>query len=307
MEITIGNLEAAFEALKETYMDALDQVTMPDAARLLREETALTTTDQYPTSGLLGDLEEFLDELPFTDIWAFIQTATPILYAKGIYVYKKHIRDDQIGLYNTPIRQLAERAGTHAARHVADVLDDGFDSAWIDDANFFSNDHSWPGCGADATWDNLDTLPLTATSLEAVALHLMLRAGPSGEPIGLMPRLLVVGPHNRTRAQRILNRELVGGGNTNIHFEEMDLLVLPRLATLRPYAWFVVDDERPPILYDKREGPASVAQTSEESDEVFERERYRFKSSVEYVLAIMEPWRIQAVDWSATSTTTAGG
>jgi phage major head subunit gpT-like protein len=204
-------------------------------------------------------------------------------------------------LYTAPVRQLAEKAVTHPVRNIANLLNLGFTTAWIDAANEFSNTHVWPGAG---TWDNLDTFPLTAGNLEIAALHLMLRQGPDGEELGLMPKLLVVGPHNRANAQRILNRELVGGGNTNIHYDEMDLLVLSRLATLRPWSWYVVDDTSPPILVDVRQPPTAVSQTAEDSDEVFERERYRFKSSIEYVQLIMEPWRIQAVDWNAALTTT---
>ena len=124
--------------------------------------------------------------------------------------------------------------------------------------------------------------------------------------MGLYPKVLIVGPRNRANALRILNRELIGGGNTNIHYQEMDLLVLPQIDTYCPWAWFVADDEYgKPLLYDLREGPRTAAQTADDADEVFERERYRFKAAIKYVLLISNPWLIQAVYWTADSTTTA--
>lgn len=299
MEITAQNLTSLFLGLKKTFMDALSAQDVPEVGRIVFQDRAMTTTDEYPLSGLLGDLEEHLDEIHMIDIWEMLQRAKPILFDGAIPIKRLHIINDQVGVYDEPVRQLGVAAATHPYRNVARCLMAGFAAAWLPDGqNIFSNNHAWPG---GQPWDNLEHLPLSATNFDTACQNLEMRARPDGQPLGLVARLLVVGPLNRAAAETILNMQLVGGGNSNRQYQRCDLLVLSRINNLN---WFVVDDERPPIVNDIREGPETASQTSQDSDHVFSRNEYRFKAWIHYVLEILQPWRIQASDWEEGATTT---
>ncbi|WP_457571303.1 Mu-like prophage major head subunit gpT family protein [Desulfovulcanus sp.] len=50
-----------------------------------------------------------------------------------------------------------------------------------------------------------------------------------GNPLAIIPNLLVVGPSNEEKARTILNAELINGGETNIWRNSADLLVVPWL------------------------------------------------------------------------------
>jgi len=299
MEITLQALTSLFLGLKKIYMDALSETATPEIGRLVYQDRAITTTDEYPASGLLGDLEEHLDELHMINMWEMLQRAKPILFDGAIPVKRLHILNDQIGVYENAIRELGEATKTHPYRNVARCLMNGFTTVWLPDGqNIFSNDHAWPGGQG---WDNLEHLPLTAGNFDIACQHLEMRARPDGQPLGMVPRLLLVGPLNRANAETIIEMQLIGGGNTNRQYKRCELLVEPRINTLN---WFVIDDERPPIVNDLREGPATDSQISNDSDHVFTRNEYRFKAWVNYVLAILQPWRIQASDWEEGDTTT---
>jgi len=59
-----------------------------------------------------------------------------------------------------------------------------------------------------------------------------------------------------------------------------------------------------PLLLDVRRELETASQTSADSDEVFERNRYRYKAEIRYALMIIAPWLIQASDWTEDSSTT---
>ena len=321
MEITAGNLATLFTALKARFMRAAANVAVPGVSRLIHQEEALTTQDQYPMSGLLGDLVPIPDELYFQDIWAMIQTVTPIEYAAGLRIRRADIRDDRLGVYNGPIDDLAMMGATHAYRNVAALLLAGFATAWAPDGqNVFSDTHAWPGAVA---WDNLEHLPLTPVNFDLACLHLETRLMANNQVMGLSPKLLVVGPALRAMAETILNLQTILG-TTNRLYKRCDLMVLPRLG-VACQNWFVIDDDPynvedlpgregtqmpvpaqgiKPILLDVRESLWTAAQTSDDSDESFERHMYRFKAALRYVLAIIAPWLIQASDWGNAGVTT---
>jgi len=322
MEITQGNIAAVFTALNARFLKAAANVAVPGVSRLIHEEQGVTRSTQYPMTGFLGDLVPLTDELYMNNIWAMIQNFDPIVYAGGLWIYRKDIRDDQVGIYNGPIDQMAVMGSTHAQRNVAAALLAGFAGIYAPDGqNVFSDTHVWPGGVA---YDNLEHLPLNPVNFDLACLHLETRLMPNNQPMGLSPKLLVVGPALRAMGETILNVQTIAATG-NRQYKRCDLLVLPRFG-VGCRNWFVVDDDPynvenlpgregtehtvpetggiKPILLDIREALRTDSQTTGDSDEVFERDRYRFKAAVEYVLGIIAPWLIQASDWGNDDVTT---
>jgi len=319
MEITAGNLAALFTGFDARFKRAASIMVVPAAERLLQRAEGMSKVDQYPMSGLLGDLYEMVDELYINDIWRMTQEARAIEFAGGLRVKRSDIEDDNVGIYNGPIDQLALQAHTHIARHVAAAMLAGFTTNWTpDNVMVFSNAHVWPGGQA---WDNLEALPLTAANFDTACMHLEQRLGPNAEPMGLTPKLLVCGPANRAAAETIVSLRTLTGGGDNRLFQRTDLQIMPRMTSLH---WFVVDDNPynldlpgeqdnehalnvmlpKPILADIRRDVETSSQTSADADEVFERGLYRYKVELRYALFILAPWLIQASLWTEDSTTT---
>jgi len=312
MDIDQGNMAALFQGLRGSFRDVLAAFEPPDVARLVTLMPSTTHTERYPSALLLGDLEELLDEVAMTNIARFIQSVANVDYARAVEIPRAHIEDDQIGMYTEAVKQLAALAASHPFRMLpflfmssdgtaTGAAGGGFQTAWVDGANQFSNAHAWPGAIA---WDNLDSLPLTATNFALVVRHLEQRLGPHGRPLGLKAKLLVVGPRQKVNAQLILHRALIGAGNTNIHFEECDLLVWSEIAD---DSWFVIDDRGlfgKPCVIQNRTGPDFISQTSLESDAYFDRHSFRYQAARRYGEAIVCPWVVQAVNWDAATMST---
>jgi phage major head subunit gpT-like protein len=55
-----------------------------------------------------------------------------------------------------------------------------------------------------------------------------------GRPLGLVPNLLVVNPANRDAALTVISADKIGGGNTNINKDAVDVLMTPYLIDPTP-------------------------------------------------------------------------
>lgn len=306
MEITVGNMANLFTGLKGNFLDAVRDAKPPEAfADFVAEIPSTTGTEEYPTGALLGDLERLLDELPMTNLGEFMQEVRNVRYERGYSIPKDHVLDDNLGMYPQFSTALGRRAASHPYRNLPNLFANGFATAWIDGANVFANGHAWPGGQA---WDNLDNVPLTQLGFEMVCEHLMTRIGPDGQSMDLTPTHLIVGPANWWRAKNLITRGLVGGGNSNIHYEAVKPVKWSRLTGDWSHYWFVADGspEQPkPVVYQKREAPYFISRTAETDEPVFTASRFEYKGGVRYGEAILCPWLIQGVQATEDTTTTS--
>lgn len=304
MEVTQGNMANLFTALKGAFVDAIRDFKVPEAVGDFTLTVPSTgSSEEYPTAALLGDLEELLDELAMTNLAEFMQEIDNVRFERGYGIPRDHVEDDNLGMYPQMSASLGRRAASHPYRMVPNLFINGFATAWVDTANVFSNNHVWPGGQA---WDNLDNVPLTTWGFETVCEHLMERLDPSGVPMELTPTHLVVGPRLWNRGKRLIHRELVGGGNSNIHYEDVKVVKWSRLRGAAAYYWFVVDasDVKPVVVQERQ--PAYFDALTDPTDEpVFRRSRFEYKGGIRYGEAVACPWLIQAVQATEDTTTTS--
>lgn len=71
---------------------------------------------------------------------------------------------------------------------------------------------------------------LDATNYEAARISLASQFRPDGSPLGVRATHLVVGPANEAKARKLLNAELIAGGETNLWRGTAELIVSPYLA-----------------------------------------------------------------------------
>ena len=290
MDITQGNLQAVFNGLKATFADAVRTTETADVERLMESVQSTTDAERYPIATLLGDLEEVLDEVTITNIGRYVKSVPNRTFARIVQVRRNDIADDNIGVYRPGVRQLGRRAALYPLRLAVEVLLSGFTDTWIDDQTVFSASHEWPG---GQSWSNRSDVALDGTNFDAACLALESRAGADGSPMGLVPRLLVVGLELRATAETLVELQFDANGGSNRRYKRCDLLVLPRMASST--AWFVIDSEmvKPMVLQD-REGPEFTSKDSPEDNEAFYREMYAYKARRRCAVAILAPWLIQA-------------
>ncbi|BBV67842.1 phage head protein [Klebsiella sp. STW0522-44] len=73
--------------------------------------------------------------------------------------------------------------------------------------------------------------PLTTDNYEKAVKVLQGMKRTSGQPLGIRPTTLVVGPNNRSAAKKIIEALLVDGGNSNIYYKDVEIVNSPFITT----------------------------------------------------------------------------
>jgi len=75
---------------------------------------------------------------------------------------------------------------------------------------------------------------LTAANYEAARLAMQTFTKDGGDPLGILPTHLIVGPTNESAARAILTKELIAGGESNTNYHTAELVVVPHLPAAEP-------------------------------------------------------------------------
>lgn len=70
---------------------------------------------------------------------------------------------------------------------------------------------------------------LTAANYEAAVLAMTSRKNEDGRPLVVRPNLIVVGPSNRAKAKKLFEAMLSGGGDSNVYYKDVEIIVSPWL------------------------------------------------------------------------------
>ena len=72
-------------------------------------------------------------------------------------------------------------------------------------------------------------LELDAANFEAAYNAMGAFKGDGNRPLGIMPNLLVVGASNASAGKKVVEAQLINGGDSNINYQRVDLLICPWL------------------------------------------------------------------------------
>ena len=70
---------------------------------------------------------------------------------------------------------------------------------------------------------------LDETNFEAAKTKLASMKKSNGTPIGTMARVLVVGPSNKRQLAKLIKREFLDSGESNIYYNNVEIVVSPHL------------------------------------------------------------------------------
>jgi hypothetical protein len=118
-------------------------------------------------------------------------------YGRQFDISWESLINDSLGAFNDIPTRFATATLRSEARFVT-----GLHAAATGDGNAALYGNAIVDCGQ--TIDNLDVLPLTIANLETTMARMTAQTDPNGEPIGVMPKHLVVGPALEFTARSIL-------------------------------------------------------------------------------------------------------
>ncbi len=244
--------------------------------------------EEMPFLGDVPMLSEWLDDRKFSKLRVEKITIRNRDWSAGIEVHKNDIMDDRLGMVIPKVNRLADRARQHIAKSIVELLANGFDGTDFplisdglayDGSFFFAADHQ---DGQGPVQDNVSTAVLSATSYEAARVAMASLQDEEGQPLEIGGDLLIVGPTNERTALETVNAGLIdqgGGAATDNVFRGTALVVVSqRLVGPQANYWFLVDSSQAvkPLVWTDRQAPQFTAQTSLDSEPMFNRNISKF-------------------------------
>lgn len=196
-----------------------------------------------------------------------------------IEVDRNDIEDDTLGIYAPQAQMAGEAARQLPDEIVFDLINGAFATKCFDGQYFCDTDHDVAG----ASVSNKGTAVLTVSTLAAaVASYGAYRTAmrkfkdADGRPLNITPTVLLVPPALEDIALALMNSERLEDGKPNPYKGTAMVVCDARLTS--DTAWFLLDTTKAvkPFIYQERKAPVFVQQTDAQTDDVFNRKKFKF-------------------------------
>ena len=278
MLINKANLTAVFINLKTTFNKAFD------AAPSIWQQTTMlvpsgSSQNDYTWLSRFPKMRKWLGDKVVKALEAFKYTVVNDDWEATVEVDRNDIEDDNVGIYAPQAQEAGYSAKQLPDEIDADLKNNAFSNFCYDGQYFYDDDHDVAGSSV----SNLGTAALSAATTAAAAASygaarqaIMEFTDDEGRPLGLISDTLEVPPALEATGRLLLENEKLTDESPNPWRGTAKLLVNPRLTSST--AWFLHVTSRPvkPFVYQERKKAAFVQQTTEESDPVFMRKKFRF-------------------------------
>lgn len=267
MDLTPGNLNGLFTNYSMLYGEAY-KGTQPWWRQIASLVASNTATQTYAWMDKIPKLRKWLGSRQIQNATARSQLVTNVTFELTESIGREVIEDDQYGLYAPLAAQMGQQAAKWPdQRIVADVFT--ANPTCYDGKAFFAADHQSSLEDASVgTIKNLDTLALSLANYQTARALMMSYVGADGQPLGVMPNLLVVPPQLEGTARQILHSDFVAdfvpgsttagnvGASQNVWKGSAELLVIPELAGAAT-TWYLMDVSQAikPFVFQLRQAP----------------------------------------------------
>jgi phage major head subunit gpT-like protein len=170
MIITNATLQALRTMVRQEFATQMAELqkTNPLYAQLATLILSNTTTNTYGWLGNFPHLREWIGDRVVKDINEMAYQIVNKKYEATLGIDRTHIEDDNIGMYRTQARSMAQEYIDFLNRKIAELLAGGFSSLCYDGQNFFDTDHPvYPN--ADGTGDEVTASNIIGTGSETGA------------------------------------------------------------------------------------------------------------------------------------------
>ncbi len=207
---------------------------------------------RYAWLGSTPTMNEFVDERKPSGMTEYSYAIEDKTFEASIAVDRKAVEDDQYDLIRLRVRELADRVAEHQHKLCVEALANGFTDEGYDGLSFFNSAHpTFPG----GTYSNQTSTALDATTISSAVSSMMLVPDDRGEPLGVVPDTLLVGPKLQWSAIELIESPVVvykGNGvdsvpstpYKNAFQGKLKLVVSPYLREDFEDYWFLMDTSR---------------------------------------------------------------
>lgn len=246
--------------------------------KIAMKEASKSHSNLYAFQNAVGKMKRKGRGIVFRDIGSQAIEVVNDRWDDGIRVSADEVDDDQLGIYLPTVGLLGNRAKKWPDQQISLLMKNGDAATSLchDGLPYFSAAHVTDTSGMVAgTWSNFDTgagFALSETTYNDAVVKMMTYPDQAGEPIGIMPRYLVVPPALRLTAKKIINATINATGATNTLQDEVEVVVIPELAGTGFNAdWYLLADLAGlrAFGWQDRMAPQLIAKTSPTDDNMY--------------------------------------
>lgn len=263
------------------YQRKLRESIVPTIATVI--PTTLATQD-YGWLSSVPAMREFTDERKLKALTENSQTITDKTWEATLAISRRALEDDQYGAIRLRTQDLAREAVRHKEKIVVQKYALGASQLCADGQYLIDTDHNESGTNQ----SNKSTNALSEAEIEAGIAAMEAFTDDVGEPLGMSPTHLLVGPKNRFTASRIIKSSFriasslgstssrVVEGSANPLEGMLQLVVSPYLTGAYDDYWFLIDANnavKGVILQERSDVPIEfTAVDNPDNSEVFMRD-----------------------------------
>lgn len=282
LRVTFGSQFAAGYGSAETWHE-----------RITTQIPSNSKSNTYGWVAQLLKMREWIGPRVAQNLSEHVYTLVNKSFESTVEVDRDDIEDDNLGIYSgIMMPQLGEAARKHPGRLIANMLQANPTS--FDGSALFADAHTDFNGG---TYDNNFALALTADNFSTNWAIMTSYKGEDGEPLGVMPNLLIVPPQLKRVALEIVNATLTTGtnvaGGTNVLQGWADVLVVPELAN-QPTTWYLADVSKAikPCVFQMRRPVEFVARDNAADPKVFDMKKFTYGCEGRYNTGVSLPFLI---------------
>jgi phage major head subunit gpT-like protein len=269
MIVNGANLKAISEGFSKVFTNQL-KVTKGEFEKIATVVKSNTITQNYGWLGDFPKMREWVGDRVLSDMQAHTYSIERKKWESTVEVDREDIEYDNLGIVKPRIMQMAEDAVAHYDEITFPLLESN--GICYDSKNFFAIDHP---VGA-AAFSNLGTKVLSQASFLEYRAEMRALTNAEGQPLRIVPNILIVPPELEQTAIEILVKENLANGETNITKGMCEYMVADWLTDAT--AWYLLDTRKvlKPIILQKLEDITFSAMDSEDDENVFMRDKFRY-------------------------------
>lgn len=264
MIINKANLDTLRQGLQTRFKAGLQSNPQLDATRLATVVPSTTAIENYPMAAFLDTIRKWVGPRHLGALSVKNLAVTNDDYEATIGIPANAIEDDQVGIYG----EIAESKGRQCTALWARLAIEALvgNGNWLDGSAFFLTTRKFNG----NTINNKSTSALSSSTYATAYKAMMAYVGYDGDPLGVIPDTLVVGPKLIETAKKIVENdkivEVAADSSTylagpNPWHQSAELIVSDRLVGTYDDYWFLMSTKSvvKPVLVQKRKEGALVA------------------------------------------------
>lgn len=283
MLVNRENVTNIFISLKTTFNNAFSS-TETTWEKIAMKVPSTTGQNDYAWLSKFPKMRKWIGEKSVKALEAFKYVVVNEDFEATVEVERNDIEDDNLGIYAPQAQAAGESSKQLPDEIISDVVNNAMVTKCYDGQYFFDTDHSVKQeDGTTASVSNKGSSVLSAASqaaaqasLGAAELAMMEFKDDEGRPLNVKPNILLVPPALKATANILMTTDRLEDGKPNPFKGAFEVVVDARLKSRT--AWYLLDTTKAvkPFVLQERKAPVFVQQTDPQSDDVFNRKKFKF-------------------------------